>query len=580
MANFNPLSEVHLIELEIDIDNKNQLTFANVTAQNSFFQSYHDKKDYTNLTYIRKDGYIVVPDNVDDIYKYNYLYYKNADYESKWYYAFIIKAEWLSENSSRVYIKTDVFQTYQFNYNWKPSFVEREMVAVADDVRGANLEPEDLEIGEMINEETLAVDGMGIAYVIAFAKDPYSLPGMPQPSPVYMNGTLINNIASGLWYYIGNYAQVLQMLFTINSQAVGLGNDVIAVFSIPTCAINGIDSKTLAQLDNPATSFGQWIINDTSFPAVDFDFPVEITSLNGYVPRNKKLLQYPFTYLGFIANNGTPKVYRYEDFEKVSGTQNARFSIMSEINPNPIIHILPYKYKNDDGYNVAEEVQMSGYPAISYHTDYFNNWLAQNENLLKIDYARQDLNYDLSMAKEVTNYAGSIAGSVGNIASGNMGSGIAQAITSSANVLVNTYGLTQNYDLDIQQRQAQIQKTQLLPNTASMGGTNATLIGYGFQKYCVFRRYCIKQFFAERIDQYFDMFGYKTNALKVPNTNNRPNWNYVKTINAIIVPLDSTSQVNNTIPQEDLMELKSIFNNGVTLWHNPSTFLDYSQSNR
>ena len=134
---FNPLSEVHLVQLELDIDNKNQLTFTNQTNQINFFNSITNRKNYTNLTYIRKDGYIVVPDNVDNIYKYNYLYYKNPDFSDKWYFAFIVKTEWLSENSTGVYIKTDVWQTYQFDIDFKPSFVEREMINVSDDIRGS-----------------------------------------------------------------------------------------------------------------------------------------------------------------------------------------------------------------------------------------------------------------------------------------------------------------------------------------------------------------------------------------------------------------------------------------------------------
>ena len=67
------------------------------------------------------------------------------------------------------------------------------------------------------------------------------------------------------------------------------------------------------------------------------------------------------------------------------------------------------------------------------------------------------------------------------------------------------------------------------------------------------------------------MYGYLTNTVKTPNLNNRPNWNYVKTIGANIL---------GNIPQYDLQAIKDIFDNGVTLWHNPSTFLDYSQNNR
>ena len=75
---------------------------------------------------------------------------------------------------------------------------------------------------------------------------------------------------------------------------------------------------------------------------------------------------------------------------------------------------------------------------------------------------------------------------------------------------------------------------------------------------------------AKIIDGYFDMFGYKVNTLKLPNITGRTNWNYVKTIGA---------NIEGDIPEDHLNEIKTMFNNGVTLWHNTSTYLDYSQSN-
>ena len=50
----------------------------------------------------------------------------------------------------------------------------------------------------------------------------------------------------------------------------------------------------------------------------------------------------------------------------------------------------------------------------------------------------------------------------------------------------------------------------------------------------------------------------------------RKNWNYIKTIGA---------NIEGNIPEDDLNELKAIFNNGVTIWHKASTYLDYSQDN-
>ena len=140
---------------------------------------------------------------------------------------------------------------------------------------------------------------------------------------------------------------------------------------------------------------------------------------------------------------------------------------------------------------------------------------------------------------------------------------------------MDTYGNSVNHDYDIKQTMAQVQKTSMLPNTGNVGGSNATLLGYDLYNQDIFTRYSIKRQFAERIDMYFDMYGYQTNKVKLPNITGRPNWNYVKTMGLNILQ-KSTSNV----PQEDLQEFKAIFNNGVTLWHNPATFLDYSQNNR
>ena len=80
----------------------------------------------------------------------------------------------------------------------------------------------------------------------------------------------------------------------------------------------------------------------------------------------------------------------------------------------------------------------------------------------------------------------------------------------------------------------------------------------------------IKAEFAKIIDDYFSMFGYKTNEVKIPNLTGRQNWNYVKTIDC---------NITGNLPQQDLQEIKDMFDNGLTIWHNTGTFLDYSQNN-
>lgn len=140
-----------------------------------------------------------------------------------------------------------------------------------------------------------------------------------------------------------------------------------------------------------------------------------------------------------------------------------------------------------------------------------------------------------------------------------------------ANRGLETERMTKNYEYDIAKMNAQIEAKELLPDNVSMSSSNATMIGYQKQSIQIFSTYTIKSQFAERLDKYFDMFGYKTNKIKIPNLNNRPTWNYVKTIGA---------NIEGFIPQNDLSEIISLFDNGITLWHVASKFLDYSQNNR
>jgi hypothetical protein len=89
---------------------------------------------------------------------------------------------------------------------------------------------------------------------------------------------------------------------------------------------------------------------------------------------------------------------------------------------------------------------------------------------------------------------------------------------------------------------------------------------YGFQVECK----SIKAEIAESIDGYFDMFGYKVNTVKVPNTNTRPHRNYVKTIGITL---------RGVIPTEALIQISNMYNSGVTFWKNISEIGNYSLPN-
>lgn len=180
----------------------------------------------------------------------------------------------------------------------------------------------------------------------------------------------------------------------------------------------------------------------------------------------------------------------------------------------------------------------------------YTNWLTQNSiNILGQTVTTDDMNI-------VGNSLSSFASFITNIATGNfLGAGM--SVASGFSGVSNSLMQQKQHNMIAPTVNGQLNNADV--NVASGNNT------FHFYKMS------IKAEYARIIDEYFSLYGYKVNEVKLPNLTNRPNWNYVKTIGANIL---------GNIPQMDLAEIKEMFDDGVTLWHNPSTFLDYSQTNQ
>lgn len=234
--------------------------------------------------------------------------------------------------------------------------------------------------------------------------------------------------------------------------------------------------------------------------------------------------------------------------------------MISEINPNPTINFIPLNYRGLSE-NTQDAVALNGYPNISYKNDVYNTWLAQNSEIINLNMQQNQFNYEVDSYQDMTNK--SI-----DLTTQSLTFNVAGAMKTGANMGYDQARRDTNHEYFIKNQMAQIEKQQMLPDTANLSSSNATMLGYGYLDNNIFSRYTIKKQFAKRIDDFFDMYGYLTNEVKLPNINNRPNWNYIKTIGANII---------GNIPETALLSLKSFFDNGITLWHNPNTFLDYSK---
>lgn len=413
---------------------------------------------------------------------------------------------------------------------------------------GANLLPEGLETGEFKIDGTASFDELEPLCAIAYIGDEITL----EETTYHNSGNVYNGILSGIMFIIGRDDIINSIILDINKQ--GLGENIISLFTIPkfACTIainNNITKKDYVVLSGDYT---QDALIKSFIPLPD--------SLDGYTPVNQKLRTYPYIYLGFNPPNGSQKIYRYENFQNKTPT----FKMVSEININPTVEFVPQNYRGIEGDNVSDSCSLNGYPTLSYRTDYFNTWLAQNSSLVVLQNQQEKFNYQVNGIKTGLSGPSSI---LGNALSGDVGGTISGAVNTGIDLAVNDV----NYEYYIQNQLAQIEKQQMLPDKGSIGSSNATLLGYNLMDNNIFNRYCIKSQYAKKIDKFFSMYGYLTNEVKLPNLNNRPNWNYVKTIGA---------NIEADIPQNDLQILKNIFDSGVTLWHKKETFLDYSQNNR
>ena len=123
-----PSTNLYLLKLPLELNNRNQLTWNSKEEQYNYFSSLQ-KLEVNNFTYQRKDSTIRYSANIDSILNYNYVMYQNENYTDKWFYAYIEEMRYINDSMTEIIIKTDVFQTWLFDMEFKDSFVEREHVS-------------------------------------------------------------------------------------------------------------------------------------------------------------------------------------------------------------------------------------------------------------------------------------------------------------------------------------------------------------------------------------------------------------------------------------------------------------------
>jgi len=527
-------TDIRLVKVPIEIDNKNQLTFSNKTAQYNYFNSC-THIELEDSSYQRKDSTVRYPGHIDDLIGYNYCMYKNTSYSNKWFYAFITEMRYINDEMTLITIKTDVWQTWFDDIEIKKCFIEREHVN--DDTVGLHTIPEQLETGDYICSGTTSLYSVNECYIAISCAD---LPGdMGKGTALQYNG-----VYSGTETLLFDGAQgATNFIKACDDDEKDLISAIVSIYLVPTELFTGLTLNWQTPTVNGHTF--KYTRIPTSTDAVLMATSGTITSpstIDGYTPKNNKLKVHPYNYFYVTNNVGSDVPFRYEEFVNNS----ASFKTFGSLTPGCSMRTIPLNYKKLSDTNSSSKSFNSGIavgklPICSWNNDTYTNWLTSNSVNLGF--------------KAV----GGIAGIVGGIGLAASGFGLAAG----AGMIAGGVGL-------IADSVKEIYNHSLTPDQAQ-GNTNSGDVTFssGHLEVKAYKM-TIRAEYAQVIDEFFSMFGYKVNRVKLPNITGRTNWNYVKTIDC---------NIHAFIPQKDAIEIKNMFNSGVTFWHNPSTFLDYSQTN-
>ncbi len=540
MSVISPSSELYVIKCPIEADNNHQLTFSNANSQLAYFRSLPNRH-VDNYTFIRKDGVIRFECDAEELLEYNYVMYKNDAYENKWIFAFIREARWINNGLVELAIETDAWQTWQFNLSFKRCLVEREHVN--DDTKGAHTYPENLEYGE----NYICNAYQFCRYTSDVTDYKLCLQVTDKLDSDFSTDLLYNRVFQGCYIIAEDYTRAgsAKMHSIISDyDAAGKGNAIVAFFVVPSRIINWRDitfkyknAEVEAKVPVDSAEFSTLL--------ADFEFTNYSNTIDGYQPRNNKLLTAPYNYFTVSNNGGDVIPFKFENFASSgqSYNSNPHFEVVGALTQGGQIKCVPLNYREGGLNDVTQwDYGLPGfqYPILSWKSDFYLNWRAKNSQYI-----------DFQNRMFALKTMGQIAGSIASEGEGG----------------ADWFGGMLEYAGERWQQQ---HEAKIVPDTAK-GNINCGDLTFAFNAdRFVFRQMCIKAEYARKIDDFFSVFGYKTMRNKVPNITGRQNWNYVKTIEC---------NVEGNIPTSDMLNIKRMFNKGVTLWHNPSTFMDYSQNN-
>ena len=444
---------------------------------------------------------------VNDFIEVTYLKFTNYGISNAGraptYYAFVTSVDYVNVNATELTFEIDWVQTYLFSFEFEACLVEREHVN--NDTQGLWVLPENLDVGEYIIRKTDETNFTPVVLIYAWEEDIKSSA---------VNNVITTSAATG--FYLSEIGEINTLLDRYNDAPERIQMIIMGVSDM-------LDFSDIRRVPKSFARF--WSITREGNFSNDGGTTV-------YVPRNQKLRCYPYMFISLDNYMGNVENYRWEEFQTPS---IAEFGIEGSACPKPAMICYPIDYKGvkatSTSRNTADQLSLeyTNFPMVPFTSNTFESWVSQ--------YGTSNF---ISAGAQI---ATGVAGIAGSIATGNPILGFMGATSLASQIA----GTVQDY------RYHQIHGLQSHGNVGNAGLQFARgLIGFRATQYQIRREV------AERLDKFFDRFGYKVDVVKVPNTKGRKNVNYVKTVGA---------QVKGNVPDVARRTLEQAMDRGVSFWH-------------
>lgn len=502
-------------------------------------------------TYIRESSDIRVPYNADDIYGINYCVYRN---NNKWFFAFVNTITYVNNNTSLLHLEEDIWQTWGASIAWHACFVAREHVN-SDNI-GEHLINEPAFPFELTTTKQDFIDYSTDNVIIVMTnakphiKDGSSMFVAQAESNIDGSDAVSGGRYAGIFqgakpYAFSNPATAGNFLDNLNK--AGAAESVCAVFLFPEDYLDYSDDS-------------HEVLEFTSAKQQSRRYIAPKNCGGGYVPRNKKLLTFPYSFTSIAGMNGSQLTIQYE--KNRNATDSFQIDMVQKVPFDPsataFVSVPDYDGSADGSTSINGEyvISASCSPQISWVYGAYQNWLAQNREAINIHLNNAYLGMQVGVGGSMAGYMAA------TLASGVMAPvlGVGAAIAMIGSTL-SSYKERKNIE-------AEMSIQEKIPNHVMAATTDNNLYAINHEGFII-RSKSLMADYARSLDSFFDQFGYEVDTLKVPNRTGRPSWNYVKTVGA---------NVGGNIPADRLQAINASLDSGVTFWHTVDVG-NYSLSN-